>query len=498
MPIPCMSQPALVVWRCQRSVEALRTRVALRYIVAVKSYPPREASGRGGYDRYSAASIGSRPAASRRACRPDVNVDRWVSSLTPIVVKDAIGLADLRGSGWPWTRTVSCKFLGAHPVARRCPTEGLARPSRTSHLSGFLSHDSARRHSGCSWSSSSTAARRWRRRPDRAAPRRADATRLKPPRHVAPATSRRRIEIDDDVAAHAEMIADAKELLRLMGLPVVQAPSEGEAQAAHMARRGGVWAAASKDYDALLAERPPGWLSVNLGTGSSCRASTFRPIMPELSTSSACSTRWALPRPPLIDLGLLVGPTFMQESKGSARRHSGLWRRHGAIEQMPSAIRDAFGADLDRLRQIYLEPDVRMTTPWNRAAAMSRSDPLPVRWACLRTRSRDARSNARSDPEALLKSRPCPTYRSAAAGALNRTSSRFPVVGARAGADIRARSSAPDFHLRLASLSQAAATRDPTRARFAAFRAIPDERLLGACPPVTKTLATELRGVGGA
>jgi flap endonuclease-1 len=35
-----------------------------------------------------------------------------------------------------------------------------------------------------------------------------------------------------------------------------------------------------------------------------------------------------------------------------------LVRRHGAIEQMPPAIREAFEPDLDRLRRIYLEPDV--------------------------------------------------------------------------------------------------------------------------------------------
>jgi flap endonuclease-1 len=37
-----------------------------------------------------------------------------------------------------------------------------------------------------------------------------------------------------------DMAADAKELLRLMGLPTVQASSEAEAEAAHMARRGNV------------------------------------------------------------------------------------------------------------------------------------------------------------------------------------------------------------------------------------------------------------------
>jgi flap endonuclease-1 len=65
-------------------------------------------------------------------------------------------------------------------------------------------------------------------------------------------------------------------------------------------------------------------------------------------------------RPQLIDLGLLVGTDFHPGVKGiGPKKALGLVRRHGAIEQMPPAIRDAFGADLDRLRQIYLVPDVR-------------------------------------------------------------------------------------------------------------------------------------------
>src|SRR5207244_12445305 len=53
-----------------------------------------------------------------------------------------------------------------------------------------------------------------------------------------------------------EMADEARALLRLMGLPVVQAPAEGEAQASYMAARSHVWAAASKDYDCLLFGAP--------------------------------------------------------------------------------------------------------------------------------------------------------------------------------------------------------------------------------------------------
>eukprot|EP00753_Platysulcus_tardus_P004586 PLAT12545.3.p1 GENE.PLAT12545.3~~PLAT12545.3.p1 ORF type:complete len:402 (+),score=173.25 PLAT12545.3:63-1268(+) len=46
-------------------------------------------------------------------------------------------------------------------------------------------------------------------------------------------------------------INDCKRLLTLMGLPVVDAPAEAEAQAAVMAKEGVVWAAVSEDMDTL-------------------------------------------------------------------------------------------------------------------------------------------------------------------------------------------------------------------------------------------------------
>ena len=49
----------------------------------------------------------------------------------------------------------------------------------------------------------------------------------------------------------------AKELLDALGIPWVQAPSEGEAQAAHMCNKGDVYACVSQDYDSLLLKTTP-------------------------------------------------------------------------------------------------------------------------------------------------------------------------------------------------------------------------------------------------
>ncbi|MBI2669038.1 flap endonuclease-1 [Candidatus Woesearchaeota archaeon] len=49
-----------------------------------------------------------------------------------------------------------------------------------------------------------------------------------------------------------EMVADAQRVIHLLGLPVVQAPSEGEAQTAYMVKKGDAYASVSQDYDNLI------------------------------------------------------------------------------------------------------------------------------------------------------------------------------------------------------------------------------------------------------
>jgi flap endonuclease-1 len=158
-----------------------------------------------------------------------------------------------------------------------------------------------------------------------------------------------------------EMVADAQELLRLMGIPIVQAPSEAEAQAAHMARRGDVWAAASKDYDALLfgASRLVRFLTIS-GREFLPSTGTSRPIVPESIDLQAMLSALAITREQLVDVGLLVGTDFHAGIKGiGPKKAVALVKRFGTIDRMPAEIREAFGSQLDRLRQIYLEPDVR-------------------------------------------------------------------------------------------------------------------------------------------
>jgi flap endonuclease-1 len=163
-----------------------------------------------------------------------------------------------------------------------------------------------------------------------------------------------------------DMVAEAGELLRLMGVPTVQAPSEGEAQAAHMAATSPqVWAAASKDYDSLLfgAPRLVRFLTIS-GKEFLPSRGTFRPIVPEVIVLDSLLAGWGINRQGLVDLAILVGTDFIAGIKGiGPKKALMLVQQHGSIERMPDEIRQALGDpdSVDEVRHIFLNPDVTDT-----------------------------------------------------------------------------------------------------------------------------------------
>jgi flap endonuclease-1 len=157
-----------------------------------------------------------------------------------------------------------------------------------------------------------------------------------------------------------EMVGEAIHLLDLLGIPSVQAPSEAEAQAAHMARRGSVWAAASKDFDSLLfgATRLVRFLTIS-GKEFLPSKGTFRPITPELIELEHMLATLEITREQLIDAAILVGTDFNSGIKGiGPKKALALVRQHGAIEGMPASIREAVEPMAQPIRELFLKPDV--------------------------------------------------------------------------------------------------------------------------------------------
>ncbi len=155
------------------------------------------------------------------------------------------------------------------------------------------------------------------------------------------------------------MVGEARELLKLMGLPVVQAPSEGEAQASYLARKGDVWAAGSKDYDALLfgAPRIVRFLGV-AGKEFLPSKGAFRSVKPELIDSDEMLQEYGITRDQLVDLALLVGTDFNNGVKGiGPKKALKLVCEFGSIENMPIEIRNGVGP-VSEIRDLFLNPAV--------------------------------------------------------------------------------------------------------------------------------------------
>ena len=112
------------------------------------------------------------------------------------------------------------------------------------------------------------------------------------------------VRLDDD------MIKESKELLEAMGLAVVQAPSEGEAEAAYLARiKKEIFASASQDYDSLLFGAPK--LIQNLTLAR--RRKTFSgwvEIKPEMIELEKVLNSLEINLDQLICIGILVGTDY--------------------------------------------------------------------------------------------------------------------------------------------------------------------------------------------
>jgi flap endonuclease-1 len=158
------------------------------------------------------------------------------------------------------------------------------------------------------------------------------------------------------------MIDDAHKLLHYLGVPIVQAPSEGEAQAAHMAAREDVWGAVSQDYDSLLfgANRLVRNLAIS-GRRKLPMREAFVQVEPELIDLESTLRALQLSREQLVDLGILIGTDFNPDGfKGIGPKTAlKLIKAYGPIEKIAEANKEVVPPlELERIREIFLKPAV--------------------------------------------------------------------------------------------------------------------------------------------
>ncbi|MGC8753043.1 MAG: flap endonuclease-1 [Fervidicoccaceae archaeon] len=158
-----------------------------------------------------------------------------------------------------------------------------------------------------------------------------------------------------------DMVEDGKKLLKAMGIPIVEAPAEGEAQAAYMASKGDAWGAGSQDYDSILFGSPR--LVRNLGiTGKRKlpRKDVYIEIKPEVIEASILYKELGIDRKKLIVIGIMLGTDYNPDGiKGIGHKTAlKIVKSYATAEEALNSLPTTEGVDYKKIYEYFLNPEV--------------------------------------------------------------------------------------------------------------------------------------------
>jgi flap endonuclease-1 len=164
-----------------------------------------------------------------------------------------------------------------------------------------------------------------------------------------------------------DMIDESKKLLDALGIPVVQAPSEGEAQAAFMARRKDVYAAASQDYDSLAFGAPKLVRNLTLAKKRKLPSGLAVSIQPEMIELEKVLNVLQINLDQLICLGILTGTDYNpggvkglgpKKSLQIVRQHKTPVQIFKSVESQLHEQGNELGFDWSKIFELFKKPDV--------------------------------------------------------------------------------------------------------------------------------------------
>ncbi|MEF8831973.1 MAG: flap endonuclease-1 [Candidatus Thermoplasmatota archaeon] len=170
---------------------------------------------------------------------------------------------------------------------------------------------------------------------------------------------RARIKAQQTSRMTDEIEESSKKLLSLLAIPWIQAPSEGESQAAHMVRKGDAWAVGSQDYDTLLfgTEILVKNLTVT-GKRKMPGSSTYKKISPELMKLEEIFNDLEINRKQLVDIGILCGTDYNEGVKGiGPKRGLKYIKKYEDLETVLKE-KDKEIDNYEAIQEIFLDPDV--------------------------------------------------------------------------------------------------------------------------------------------
>lgn len=156
-----------------------------------------------------------------------------------------------------------------------------------------------------------------------------------------------------------EIVQNSQELIKRMGLPWVQAPSEGEAQAAFMVSQGDAHAVSSQDYDSLLFGA--NLLLRNLAVTGRRKLpgkNVYINVQPELIELERGLMELGISMEQLVDIALLVGTDFNPGIKGiGPKKALKLIQKNGSIEGALIELGEDI-PNFSAIKEFFLDPRV--------------------------------------------------------------------------------------------------------------------------------------------
>lgn len=158
------------------------------------------------------------------------------------------------------------------------------------------------------------------------------------------------------------MVKDSKILLDYFGIPYVDAPSEGEATAAHLTTNGLAYASASQDFDSVLfGSKRLIRNFTNNGRRKIPGRNAYMNVEPEIIKLQKTLDSLELTREELVDVGILIGTDFNPDGfeKIGPKTALKLIKQHSRLEEIPKIQEQLEEIDYKQIREIFLKPNIK-------------------------------------------------------------------------------------------------------------------------------------------
>lgn len=159
----------------------------------------------------------------------------------------------------------------------------------------------------------------------------------------------------------SQMVEESKRILTLLGIPCIQAPSEGEAAAAYLTKLGIAFTSASQDYDSILfgAKKLTRNLTVS-GKRKIPNRNLYVDIEPEIIEHQQILNQTQLTHEQLVDVGILIGTDFNPAGFTGIGPKTALKliKESGKLENIEKIKSSLSDIPFQEIRDIFLKPIV--------------------------------------------------------------------------------------------------------------------------------------------